>query len=201
MKDIVSYRKIPTQARAKASVDAILEATAQILQQDGVGALTTNAIAEKAGVSIGTLYQYFPDKNAILIALARQELAETSQAVAAGVSGAEQVDEAVDPLRRGIQALLQGFHGRPRSRKALIEALIANGLSDELARPVDRVMPDILSAQAKTGELKPITAYVLTRAIIGAARAALMEESAYFGTKEFEDELVRMTQVLLTAPR
>lgn len=200
MKDVVSYRKIPTQARAKASVDAILEATAQILQQDGVGALTTNAIAEKAGVSIGTLYQYFPDKNAILIALARQELAETSQAVAASVSGAEQVDEAVDPLRRGIQALLRGFHGGPRSRKALIEALIANGLSDELARPVDRVMQDILSTQAEPVELKPVTAYVLTRAIIGAARAALMEESAYFGTKEFEDELVRMAQAFLTAP-
>lgn len=197
MKQFDSYRKFPKQARARASVDAILEATAQILEQHGPEVLNTNAIAERAGVSIGTLYQYFGDKNAILIALARQELAETSDAVAAGVAASEQEGDAVDPLRRGIHALLQGFQGRTRSRKALIEALIANGLSDELARPVDRAMQDFLDAQPHSAALRPITAYVLSRAVIGAARAAFMEESPYFGTDEFEEELVRMGRFLL----
>ena len=57
------------QARAAETVAAILEATAQILEAGGLPALTTNAVAARAGVSIGTLYQYFDDKNAILLAL------------------------------------------------------------------------------------------------------------------------------------
>ncbi|HEX3917772.1 MAG TPA: helix-turn-helix domain-containing protein [Caulobacteraceae bacterium] len=63
----------PRQARSRATWEAIVEAAAQILERHGPEALTTNAVAERAGVSIGTLYQYFPDKQAILIAAARRE--------------------------------------------------------------------------------------------------------------------------------
>src|SRR5262249_61882136 len=65
-------RRIPRQARATETVDVILEAAAQILQAGGLAAFTTNAVAERAGVSIGTLYQYFADKDAVLLALAKQ---------------------------------------------------------------------------------------------------------------------------------
>ncbi|HLK25692.1 MAG TPA: helix-turn-helix domain-containing protein [Caulobacteraceae bacterium] len=71
-------RRSPKQARAKATVAAILEAAAQILERRGADGLTTNGVAERAGVSIGTLYQYFPDKHAILIAAAKRELAEAT---------------------------------------------------------------------------------------------------------------------------
>jgi len=62
-------RKQPRQARAQATVDAILHATAQLLRSEGSARLTTNRIAERAGVSIGSLYQYFPNKEAVLGAL------------------------------------------------------------------------------------------------------------------------------------
>ena len=58
-------RRNPKQARAQATVDAILEATFHILETDGLAQLTTNGIAERAGVSIGTLYQYFSDRDEI----------------------------------------------------------------------------------------------------------------------------------------
>jgi len=196
-----SYRKFPKQARAKATVDAILEATARILQADGAGAANTNAIARVAGVSIGTLYQYFPDKNAILIALARQELAVTSEAVNAGMASPTRHPDREDPLRESIRALVRGFQGRLRTRKVLIEALIANGLTDELTRPVDLAMTEIMAKRAHMAEgapdLQPITLYVLTRAIVGAIRSAAMEESTNFGTQAFEDELVRLAHCLL----
>jgi AcrR family transcriptional regulator len=70
-----NQRRSPQQARSRAAWEAIVEAAAQIVERDGPAALTTNAVAERAGVSIGTLYQYFPDKQAILIAAARRELA------------------------------------------------------------------------------------------------------------------------------
>ena len=68
-------RRIPRQARATQTAAAILEGASQILEMGGLSACTTNAVAERAGVSIGTLYQYFADKNAILLALAKQEIA------------------------------------------------------------------------------------------------------------------------------
>ncbi len=62
-------RKLPVQERSRATVEAILEAAAQVLEQQGYAASTTNAIAKRAGVSIGSLYEYFPDKNAVFAAL------------------------------------------------------------------------------------------------------------------------------------
>src|SRR5271154_4777544 len=74
-------RKLPRQQRSEATVESILEAAAQVFERHGYAAGTTNRIAERAGVSIGTLYQYFPNKDAILIALARRHLAEGTAAL------------------------------------------------------------------------------------------------------------------------
>ncbi len=74
-------RKHPRQARAAALVDAILEAAARILETEGIAALNTNAVAERAGASIGSLYQYFPGKEALLAALIRRERRELINAI------------------------------------------------------------------------------------------------------------------------
>lgn len=62
-------RKVPTQARAAATVDAILGATAKLLAREGYDHLSTNKVAAAAGVSVGSLYQYFPSKEALVAAL------------------------------------------------------------------------------------------------------------------------------------
>lgn len=67
-------RKRPRQRRATATVEAIVEAAARILGDTGPHALTTNRIARRAGVSVGSLYQYFPNKHAILRALVEREI-------------------------------------------------------------------------------------------------------------------------------
>ncbi len=74
-------RKLPVQARSTASVEAILEATIQVLLLAGKQRLTTNRVAARAGVSIGTLYQYFPNKNALLHAALRRHLDQVYKAV------------------------------------------------------------------------------------------------------------------------
>ena len=78
-----NQRRSPRQARSRATWEAIVEAAAQILERDGAAAFNTNAVAERAGVSIGTLYQYFPDKQAVLAAAAKRELADGSAAAPA----------------------------------------------------------------------------------------------------------------------
>ena len=76
-------RKSPVQARSAASVDAILQATVQVLLSVGKERLTTTRVASRAGVSVGTLYQYFPNKSALLQAALKHHLAEMADTVEA----------------------------------------------------------------------------------------------------------------------
>src|SRR4051794_17552723 len=74
-------RKSPVQARSAASVDAILQATIQVLLGVGKERLTTTRVALRAGVSVGTLYQYFPNKSALLQAALKRHMNEVMDAV------------------------------------------------------------------------------------------------------------------------
>ena len=74
-------RKLPVQARSAASVDAILKATIQVLLKAGKERLTTTRVAMRAGVSVGTLYQYFPNKSSLLQAALRRHMDEVTEAV------------------------------------------------------------------------------------------------------------------------
>jgi AcrR family transcriptional regulator len=78
---VLEPRKSPVQARSTASVDAILEATIQVLLQVGKERLTTTKVALRAGVSVGTLYQYFPNKSALLKGALKRHLDEVAEAV------------------------------------------------------------------------------------------------------------------------
>ncbi len=79
---LLTVRK-PRQPRARHKVELILEAAIRLLDKGGLPMLTTNAVADTAGVSIGTIYQYFPNKEAILEALADREIAVLSARVLA----------------------------------------------------------------------------------------------------------------------
>jgi AcrR family transcriptional regulator len=78
---LLEPRKSPVQARSAASVDAILEATIQVLLSVGKERLTTTRVALRAGVSVGTLYQYFPNKSALLQAVLKRHLDNVAQEV------------------------------------------------------------------------------------------------------------------------
>jgi len=78
---ILEPRKSPVQARSAASVDAILEATIQVLLQMGKEQLTTTKVALRAGVSVGTLYQYFPNKSSLLQAALKRHMDEVTDAI------------------------------------------------------------------------------------------------------------------------
>ncbi len=78
-----TLRKHPIQQRARMTVEQIVEAAAQLIEERGLGGYNTNGIAARAGISIGSLYQYFPDKDAIMVALARRETAALRGDIAA----------------------------------------------------------------------------------------------------------------------
>lgn len=75
-------KKVPLQARSRATYDSLLDAAARLLEQRGYAALTTNHVAELAGVAIGSLYEYFPSKEVIVAELVRRTMAELAQEIA-----------------------------------------------------------------------------------------------------------------------
>src|SRR5215472_2540223 len=81
-------RKMPIQTRATATVRAICGATIQVLLSHGADRLTTTRVADRAGVSVGTLYQYYPNKRSLLFAVFEDHMNQVSQAVEAACAGA-----------------------------------------------------------------------------------------------------------------
>ncbi len=200
---IENNRRIPRQVRATETVAAILEAAAQILEGGGLAAFTTNAVAERAGVSIGTLYQYFGDKNAVLLALARQELGTALAEINRALQG--DVDPSIEGrVRAMVRTMIHAFRGRQRARKAVVQAILAQGLGVELMAPVASF---IAAAGAAVGSgpesmlpaLSREQLFILSRSALGAIRAAVLEEQPFLRSRGFEDEIVRMVVAYLGA--
>ena len=202
--DIVSQRRKPTQARARATMDMIFEATARIIERDGIAALNTNRIAERAGISIGSLYEYFPNKDAILIAMARQRLAEDERLVRQALAGPD-ADQNVSLARRAIHALVALHEHRPKVRRAIMAVHLAHGFGSEHARPVQEIAELVVQRNTRllgdktAAVLDHASLFVITRAVIGVIRAAFEERSLLPGTTSLEDELVRLVEAYLAA--
>jgi len=197
-------RRSPRQARAVDTVEAIFEATARILQSEGRAGLNTNLVAEHAGVSIGTLYSYFPNKEAILLAMARRET-EAVRASVAEALGEDLAQSGAEPVRLAVRALIKGYGRRNKARRILMETLIAMGHSDEIAAPVQAIA-DLIAARAATmlpqnaRPLPPIALFILTRAVDGVVRAATYEDAKFIASVEFEDELTELVLRYIAEP-
>jgi AcrR family transcriptional regulator len=104
----LSPRKLPRQRRSRETVDAILEAGARVFAERGYQAGSTNRIAEAAGVSIGSLYEYFPNKEAILVALAERRLEQMVSEIETLLAASRESAESVESLlQRFVSAMLE----------------------------------------------------------------------------------------------
>lgn len=99
-------KKLPIQPRAKATVTAMLDAAAQILEREGYDSITTNHVADAAGVSIGSLYEYFPNKQSIIAAALARELQDIADEVNASLRTALAL---LDQPRGGIDHWMRGM--------------------------------------------------------------------------------------------
>jgi AcrR family transcriptional regulator len=144
-------RKVPRQPRSAETVASIIEAAAQILETAGLEGFNTNAVARRAGVSIGSLYQYFPGKDALILALMRREKARFYEDAAAAL-------------------------GKP-SGKAALEYLIGASVRQQLQRPVLARLLDVeesrpgLSKEMAAGDtLQSLLITIIARAKPGQKR-------------------------------
>jgi len=123
-------RRMPMQARGKKRVDEILDATAAIVKEEGLARLTTNLVAERAGVPIGTIYQFFPNKAAILVALEQRFVDRVTaaldallQSVGTGLSLMDRLIDDMARLWREDEALMLNWHAlRTEPQFAALEA-------------------------------------------------------------------------------
>lgn len=116
----ISSRKTPKQGRSKILVSAILEAAIQVLIEAGIRRFTTARVAERAGISVGSLYQYFPNKASILFQLQVNEWTKNQQLIQSTLD-----DSAIPPLERLDTAIKSFIHSECNEsgiRKALVDA-------------------------------------------------------------------------------
>jgi AcrR family transcriptional regulator len=144
-------RRRAKQARARATTELILESAARVLVREGYPAATTNRIAEKAGVSVGTLYQYFADKNDLFDALIRREMRSLGQVLN------EEEPRAGEPLETALHRLFT----------RLTEA---QPLGPELYRQLERV-PTALLRRRVAARNEQVLAFM--RRVLAAHRAEL----------------------------
>lgn len=131
----ISSRRKPKQARSTALVSAILQAAIQVLAKEGAQRFTTTRVAQRAGVSVGSVYQYFPNKAAILFRLQSEEWQQTSAMLESILQ-----DKAIPPLAR-LRQLVHAF-----VRSECEEAEVRMALSD--AAPIYRDAPEAVAARA-----------------------------------------------------
>ncbi|CAH2601995.1 TetR/AcrR family transcriptional regulator [Rhodovastum atsumiense] len=134
-KPAISVRKQPRQARSAELVATILEAAVRVLAQEGAGRFTTARVAEKAGVSVGSLYQYFPNKAAILFRLQHDEWRQNTDMLRAILEDTSRPPP--ERLRRLVHAFI---------RSECEEAAMREALED--AAPLYRDAPEARAAKA-----------------------------------------------------
>lgn len=115
-------RKSPRQDRSKATVDAILDATARVLVQEGYDRASTNKIALRAGVSVGSIYQYFPSKEALVAALIDQHMEQMDAMFLSRMSGLdEKAPEQV--VRDVIEGMISAHRVEPKLHTVITEQI------------------------------------------------------------------------------
>lgn len=173
-------RRSPRQERSQQKVELILEATTRLLEQTEPTQVSTNAIARLAGVSIGTLYQYFPDKDAVFRALTEREFKGLASRILAVV-------EAPAPERPGarvgqvIAAVLDAYGGREIAHKRLMGHSFERGSTGLMGPLLRQLVASLRAGIAGPGiEVKvcEADAFVLTHAVSGVLRAYIGAEGA-----------------------
>ena len=196
-------RRRPRQARAQATVDAIIEASAQVLLSEGYGGLSTNHVATRSGVSIGTLYQYFSNKDALIGALIDRELERHF-----GIIAPSLLQHSEAPLEVGVRAYVQATMARHATEGELVRALFDQadrvGHSRLTALWLARIEPLTEAAIRAQGIALPdpaLSAAILCRAVHHCVEMAVRDRRALLADPRFVDELVCLICSFLQAPR
>jgi AcrR family transcriptional regulator len=194
-------RKKPLQERSRHTVESILEATSQVLMARGYEGTTTGAVVERAGVSIGTLYQYFPNKESLVAALIERHVQEVLSTVEEALNSHS--DGTLDAVLLGvIRASLDAHRLAPELHKVLVEQVPREG---KLGKALDISMHLSALIQVHFGRRLPslspsrlrLLAFVVETTIEALTHRAVIENPWWLSSGELEAEAVRLLRPYL----
>lgn len=200
--DLLKARKQPRQTRALATVEAILEATLQVLLSDGLSRLTTTRVAERAGVSVGTMYQYFPQKQALLFALLRRHMEKTAEAIAASCARCRGAGIAViaETLVGDFLDAKTTDLNVARALHAVALELATDKLLDTFSRLNQSAIRGLLESASDASFDDPdAVAFALRSTLSGTVRAVTRPDARRFDLKALRRELQVMCRAYLAA--
>lgn len=203
---------MPRQARARATVEAMIEATARILTAEGPDALNTNRIAEVAGVSVGSLYQYFPSKEALVALVMEVELERDRAAMAEQLQHAAHLP--LDQLlEASVRANAQRFYQRAAIHRAILPMVSSVERWDTVRGTVRELRAALVATLAsRPEELRPeysgpdgaqrldVAALVVFAALEAAYNEAMCHAPDYLLRDDFADHLITLCRAILLRP-
>jgi AcrR family transcriptional regulator len=189
-------RKAPKQQRAKFTVDAILDATARILVERGFAGATTNRIAETAGVSIGSLYQYFPSKESILAALLDRHIRETYALLEAALPAWNALP-LQDAVRAMVATIVAMHAAEPALHRALMEQVPRGGRLERVTEAERRAGAHALAfLEGRRSEIRPqnleTAAFVGMQTVEALAHEAVLHQPERLAGDAFIDEVAEL---------
>ena len=193
-------RKKPTQKRSIHTVEAVFEACIQVLLASGVERLTTTKVAERAGVSVGTLYQYFPNKESLLSAVLENYLGLViSEVESACAEGKGQALNAMANLV--VRSFLQAKMRNQDVSKALYAVSSDVGGTEIVARMTQRVQLALCSMLATARDARfddiSVVSYVLTTALVSPVQGLVVSGASAATVEAVEQHLVLLVQAYL----
>lgn len=198
----VSPRKAPVQARSEQTVETILAAATRVLVRDGAAGFTTNKVAEKAGVSIGSLYQYFPNKESILAQLVRRHLADLERGIN-DITAKASAAPLPDVVRALIEDNVKAHLIDPRLHGVLTEQVQHLGRfrwQDEFGARVTARVRALL--EARKDELAvldlDLATYILTHSVEACVHQGVTERPQDLASGALARDLTRMIVAYLT---
>lgn len=198
---VLEPRKSPVQARSSASVDAILEATIQVLLKVGKEHLTTTKVASRAGVSVGTLYQYFPNKSALLQAVLKRHLVGVVEEVELACKQQEGrlLDQMVSAL---VNAFLQAKMKDAKTSVALYSVssdVDGAKIVRQTAVRFNRAVVQMLATSCEPLADPELAAFMLQSTMVGISRSLLESAAPAERFEKVRQELIRLGLAYLKA--
>ncbi len=201
-KILTNPRKLPRQDRSKVTVEAILTATTHILTEEGYDKANTNRIAEVAGVSVGSLYQYFPNKESLIAVLAEHHAEEMVQLVESHLKNLSNAP-IKEVLHELVKAVILAHAINPALHKVLNEQVPR---SDLMRQSAEAKMAAILRSylEKRCDQLQSqnlnLVVFIVGRTVEALTHAAVIEHPELLSSGQLEREITKLVSSYLVKP-
>jgi AcrR family transcriptional regulator len=201
---LLKPRKSPVQARSAATIEALHTAAIQVLTREGLGRCTTTRVAKRAGMSVGSLYQYYPNRDALLAAVLEEHLVGIASAIdrACREQRGRPVSEMASAL---VCAFLAAKLRDPEKSRALYAVAGERGGPELIAVTQTRMMAAIAAMLATAPDARfddlPVTSAIAFSVLVGPVRAFLEGHVPAGFEAHLEGQLVRLLTAYLQTHR